>query len=288
MRHRSAPDSPAGSPPGTRRRYFATGFRNVDDAGDPGAFRQCLDRIAGIPFFSEVKQKSIAIIAACSPAIVLDAGCGAGTDLVSLASSLPGACGIIGFDASESLISCAAGRTKKFRHRCSLVRGDLLALPFGDNSVDACRIDRVLQHIHDPARGLRELSRVLRPGGILVAFDNDWGTLSVTLDDPDLASRVAVAWEESFASGRIGRDLPGLFSACGLTGIHTEPCTLVLADAAVAEWLFDIPHLLERMERSGSLAGDERAAIRDEINRRGREGTFLTRYTAYLVWGDRR
>ena len=287
MSHHNPPDPPAGSPAGQKRQYFATGFRNVDTSGDPRAFRQCLDQITGIPFFTEVKQKSIGIIAADTPALVLDAGCGAGTDLVALASSLQGKCRIIGIDASASLLSCAAGRVESIGERCSLVQGDILNLPFRDGSFSACRIDRVLQHIHDPGHGIRELTRVLAPQGRLIAFDNDWGTLSISLDDSALASRMARSWQESFASGRIGRDLYGLFSASGLAEIHTEPCTLVLTDPAVAEWLYDIPHLLERMERAGSLAADERVAVNEEICRRGREGTFSSRYTGYLVWGKR-
>jgi SAM-dependent methyltransferase len=269
------------------RQYFATGFRNVDTSGDPRAFRQCLDRIAGIPFFAGVKQKSIGILAAGAPALVLDAGCGAGTDLVALASSLPGESRIIGLDASAALLACAAERTGIIRKRCTLVQGDILSLPFRDGSFDACRIDRVLQHIHDPERGIRELARTLRPGGTLVAFDNDWGTLSICLDDPAIASCMARTWERSFASGRIGRDLRRIFPACGLADIRAEPLDLVMTDPAVAEWLFDIPHLLMQMEQAGSLAAGETAAIRSEIRRRETDGTFFSRYTAYLICGKR-
>lgn len=251
------------------------------------AFCRCLDRITGIPFFTEVKQKSFKILAADAPALVLDAGCGAGADLVALASFLPMESRIIGLDASASLLSGAAERIGFGRDRCFLVQGDILALPFRDGSFGACRIDRVLQHIHDPGRGIRELARVLAPQGTLIAFDNDWGTLSLSLDDPALASLMARSWQDSFASGRIGKDLPILFSACGLADIHIEPCTLVMNDPEVAEWLYDIPRLLERMETAGSLTAEEKAAIRREIGRRGREGTFSSRYTGYLVRGKR-
>ena len=61
----------------------------------------------------------------------------------------------------------------------NLVRGDLLRLPFATGTFGACRIDRVLQHIHSPAHVIEELFRVLVPGGTLVAFDNDGDRLKI-------------------------------------------------------------------------------------------------------------
>lgn len=63
-------------------------------------------------------------------------------------------------------------------HATGLLRGNLLTLPFADNSFDALVCLSVLEHIHDTAAGLRELKRVLRPGGrLLVGFPvENWFT----------------------------------------------------------------------------------------------------------------
>jgi ubiquinone/menaquinone biosynthesis C-methylase UbiE len=88
---------------------------------------------------------------------------------------------------------------------------DAAHLPFGDASFDACRIDRVLQHIADPARALAKMIRVLRPGGVLVAFDSDWETLLVDSGDHALTRIILNAWCDRFPSGWIGRRLVPLF-----------------------------------------------------------------------------
>lgn len=276
------------TPPATPiRQSLATGFRNVDTSGDTNSCHHCLDLIAGIPFFRDVKEESFRIIADTNPSLVLDAGCGVGTDLVALASHLPAGCGIVGIDASESLLARAAERTKGIRGRCSLVRGDITRSPFPDDAFDACRIDRVLQHLREPEAAIRELARVLKPGGVLVAFDNDWETLSISLGDQGIAARIRRAWHDSFASGRVGKDLPSLFEACGITAIRAEPRELVLTDLATAKQVFDLPDLLERMVRAGDLEPGETAVIWEELIRTERKGGFRAGYTGYLVRGTK-
>ena len=267
------------------RQFLATGFRDVDTSGDTDACHRCLDLIAGVPFFNVVKQASIRIIADAAPERVLDAGCGAGVDLPSLASALPEPSTIIGLDASGALLGRAAVRIAAYSDRCRLVKGDILHTPFRDGTFGACRIDRVLQHIHTPEKAIGELARVLAPGGILVAFDNDWDTFGISLDDEELAELIRRSWRDSFASGRIGHNLPRIFRANGLLDVHAEPRTLVLDDLAVADPVFDLPHLLERMRLAGELAPDQVAMIKNEFVQRAREGRFGLSYTGYLVVG---
>ncbi len=212
---------------------------------------------------------------------------GAGTDLLSLAANLSTHSQLAGLDASQSLLALAAERTSSIQERCSLVRGDITRIPCKDGVFDACRIDRVLQHLREPQKGIRELVRVIQPGGILVAFDNDWDTFSISLDDQDTADRIARFWRDSFASGRIGSELPGIFEKCGLVEIHAEPRTLMLTDLSVAGQVFDLSVLLDRTEQAGVLSSGKTAEVRVELRRRAEDGTFSSGYTGFLVWGTK-
>ena len=49
--------------------------------------------------------------------------------------------------------------------------------------------------------------------------------------------------------------------------------------------MFDIPALLGRMNQAGIFSDGEIAAIKTDLARRAKEGTFTSGYTAYLVWG---
>lgn len=54
------------------------------------------------------------------------------------------------------------------------VLGDMLALPIADGSVDVVLCSEVLEHIPDPVAGLREITRVVRPGGELLLTAPFW------------------------------------------------------------------------------------------------------------------
>ena len=98
---------------------------------------------------------------------VLDVGCGPGTITLGLAQSVaPGE--VVGVDLQESMVERA--RALAAERGIANVRFDLAdayELPFPDRSFDAALEHRVLMHLADPIRGLREVRRVLRPGGVL-------------------------------------------------------------------------------------------------------------------------
>jgi hypothetical protein len=78
----------------------------------------------------------------------------------------------------------------------------------------------------------------VRPGCFLVAYDNDWETLTVDAAVRVLTRTVLNAWCDRFPSGWIGRRLVPLFLQAGLHDVVTSPKTLVLRELAVADRLY--------------------------------------------------
>lgn len=96
------------------------------------------------------------------PARVLDAGCGTGGFIRMLRAARP-EWTVTGADLSPLAVALARERTG-----ATIVEASLTALPFPDGSHDAVTTGDVLYHIADTAAALRELARVLRPGGVVV------------------------------------------------------------------------------------------------------------------------
>jgi demethylmenaquinone methyltransferase/2-methoxy-6-polyprenyl-1,4-benzoquinol methylase len=91
---------------------------------------------------------------------VLDACCGTGD--LALADERAGG-RVVGLDFSERMLE----RARRKSGSVEWVRGDLLELPFEDASFDAATVGFGVRNVADLERSLRELRRVLRPGGRL-------------------------------------------------------------------------------------------------------------------------
>lgn len=101
-----------------------------------------------------------------APKTLLDAGCGRGERLADLLQALPDVHGC-GVDSDAENAAAA-------RERCpgaEIAEGDVCAVPWPDGYFDAALCECTLSLLPEPLRCLRELHRVLRPGGILLLSD---------------------------------------------------------------------------------------------------------------------
>jgi demethylmenaquinone methyltransferase/2-methoxy-6-polyprenyl-1,4-benzoquinol methylase len=96
-----------------------------------------------------------------------------GTGLVALELARQKDCFVVGVDQSAEMLEVGrqnvvlAGATKKIR----LEQGDARSLPFDDGLFDAVTFTYLLRYVEDPAATLRELARVLKPGGTMAGLE---------------------------------------------------------------------------------------------------------------------
>jgi SAM-dependent methyltransferase len=98
---------------------------------------------------------------------VLNAGCGAGSFTLRL---LDAGYGVTSVDASEPFVERVRGLVAErgLTHAAPVELADLHALQFEDEAFDGIVCGEVLEHLDDDRTALRELVRVLRPGGLVV------------------------------------------------------------------------------------------------------------------------
>jgi len=125
---------------------------------------------------------------------VLDACCGTGD--LAIAARRAGAGAVVGLDFSERMLE----RARRKDRAIEWVRGDVLALPFDDGSFDAATVGFGVRNVEDLEAGLRELRRVLRPGGRL-------GVLEITTPRGMLAPFYRLWFDRAIPL--LGKALPG-------------------------------------------------------------------------------
>jgi ubiquinone/menaquinone biosynthesis C-methylase UbiE len=122
--------------------------------------RRLYEGAAGV----DPKDVAVAAVAEVVPGRVLEVGCGPGELAARLADEL--ACEVVALDLSERMVDLARARGVDARV------GDVQALRFADGSFDCAVAAWMPYHVPDLRRGIAELSRVIRPGGRLVAVTN--------------------------------------------------------------------------------------------------------------------
>lgn len=161
---------------------------------------------------------------------LLDVGCGPGSITRGLAARLaPGE--VIGIDLSEKTLASARSEAAalgldNLRYQVA----SLYELPFETGSFDAVFAHQVLQHLREPSAAIREMLRVLRPGGLIAVRDVDWGTVAYHPSDPWLDRFMQVhvkTWTQNGGDPFMGRKLRALFNASQVDGVQisaTEWC----------------------------------------------------------------
>lgn len=99
---------------------------------------------------------------------VLDLCCGTGDLALALAAAGPA---VVGADFAAPMLPLARIKSRRRAAAVDWVRADAQALPFAAGSFDAVTIAFGIRNVEDPARGLRECARVLRPGGRLAVLE---------------------------------------------------------------------------------------------------------------------
>jgi demethylmenaquinone methyltransferase/2-methoxy-6-polyprenyl-1,4-benzoquinol methylase len=92
-----------------------------------------------------------------------------GTGLVARALKRRYGCRVVGLDQSEEMLSRARPLVGSVYDE--LVRGEAERLPFGDGEFDALTFTYLLRYVDDPAATMRELARVVRPGGRIAMLE---------------------------------------------------------------------------------------------------------------------
>lgn len=125
-----------------------------------------------VPLLESLHERVADEVAALAPDTVLDVGTGPGALAVAIARRC-GSCSVIGVDVAPEMLTTAEDRAggAGVEDRVSFRVADAAALPLADGSIDVAVSTLSLHHWRDVPAILRELHRVVRPGGRVLIYD---------------------------------------------------------------------------------------------------------------------
>ena len=169
---------------------------------------------------------------------LLDAGCGPGSITVGLARHVaPGE--VVGVDAEPSVLAIARERGAGVPN-LRFERASVYDLPHAADSFDAAYAHQLLQHLADPPAALRELARVVRPGGLVAVRDSDYQTM-ISWPRSEAIEQWRALYTEMVrrngADANAGRRIPSWLARAGLGEIGvTTTVALMRERDEVRNW----------------------------------------------------
>lgn len=167
-----------------------------------------------------------------------------------------------------------------------LVEGDATALPFDDDMFDAARCERVLMHLDDPTAALREMARVVRPGGRVVATEPDWAGLVIDHPDQDAFDLLYGRFIERFRHPRMGRTLYRRFADAGLVDRTIIPIYSVMRDSSILRFSgMNLREQADELVAFGRLDHERADAAVAWLDTTDANGTFFAGGPDFVVAG---
>lgn len=245
-----------------------------------------LDLLANL--LQRAKTRTHELMALRPGSRVLDVGCGPGTDTILLAQLVGENGQVFGVDHDAKMIAAANARADKagvigwVEHRIA----DSSKLPFDDNYFDACRAERLFQHLHNPHPTFDEMVRVTKPGGRVVAMDTDYTSESTNSDELELERRYArFLADQSVNNGLAARQLPGWLRRHGLADIVIELYPIYYDNYALGRTAGNMDRIDQLVLQLGAFTKDELTHWHASLERADASGAYLTSANMVLAAG---
>lgn len=197
------------------------------------------------------RRKFVSRLSHHSPQQVLDVATGTG-DLAILISSLGSVKQVVGIDIASNMLTIAKNKVlqNKFKEKIAFKDGDAEAIPFPDGSFDAVTVAFGVRNFEDLEKGLAEMRRALRDGGVMMILEFShpqaipWKQLYAFYAKyiipliGRLVSRNKQAYTylpESVSAFPSGEDFTNILSKLGLKNVTRRPLTFGIATIYTGE-----------------------------------------------------
>ncbi len=234
------------------------------------------------------RDKVLALLAPREGERALDIGCGPGLTTESLAQGVGTRGRVRGVDIAPAMLSIARRRCASLP-QVSFELADVARLPYADASFDVALASQVYEYVEDIDGALRELARVIRPGGRALLVDTDWESAVWASHDDVRMRRVIETWNEHIPHPQLPRTLKRRMTQAGFDDVRVEVVPLLNVAYDPNTYSVGMMQMLGNFAagRNGLTAADI-STWKDDARAIGAEGDYFFSLNRFVFIGVRR
>jgi ubiquinone/menaquinone biosynthesis C-methylase UbiE len=218
---------------------------------------------------------------------ILDIGSGPGL-LASEIGEIVGSGGyVFGVDLSPHMTAIAARRCAD-KPWIEFQTADAVSVPCPDGAFDVVISTQVFEYISDLTKALKEVYRVLRPGGRMLILDTDWDSLVWHSSDRMRMNRILEAWNDHCADPFLPRTLASRLRQVGFrvekSGI-IEILNTEYGEKTYSYWLIDF--IAQYVSSREGIKAEEAIEWAEDLKMIGDEQRYFFSLNRYYFMGDK-
>jgi ubiquinone/menaquinone biosynthesis C-methylase UbiE len=244
---------------------------------DTDTLIRVLDAAESTPDAATLRTRSYQLLRPLPGATVVDIGCGTGRAVAELTEHGARA---IGVDLDPTMLAAARSRFPDIDVRAA----DATDLPLTDGQAHGYRADKVYHILPDPPAALAEARRVLAPGGRIVLVGQDWDTIVIDSDQPELTRRIVHTRADTIPHPRIARAYRNLLLDAGFHDVEFEVHTAIFTEATTLPLV--TRHAATARE-TGAISGEQTEAWVSEQTQRAATGRLMVAIPMFLAAATR-
>jgi ubiquinone/menaquinone biosynthesis C-methylase UbiE len=156
---------------------------------------------------------------------------------------------------------------------------------FSNDYFDAARSAAVFHVLKSPEKAVKEMARIVKPGGRVGCMESDAETISIDHPDVSLTRQILnYHCDNKHQSGWVGRQLPGLFKRAGLE-VHVAPATVVFMNHALANLILGFEKVANKMQVEGHISQKDAQGWLSDLTHYDSQGLFFASITGFITKG---
>jgi SAM-dependent methyltransferase len=221
---------------------------------------------------------------------VIDIGVGPGLLAEDLARLVGDTGRVTGLDMAEPMVKMARTRLAALP-QAECVVGEATSLDFADGTFDAAVSTQVYEYVADMPKAMRELHRILKPGGRALILDTDWRSIVWHSSDEARMARILDCWDGHLADPHLPAKLGPLFARAGFQVRRVEVVPMLAPQWQPVSYAAGIMRTIHGYARANGaaqgLSAEETQAWYDDQLRLAERGEFFFSVNRYAFLATR-